>query len=94
MAAGYECECRGLTFVKGKGNLVTYFVKTPFDGKLQNFCFKILIFNVLYEAEEEAKENRKHPKKKSEKTNINNNYIIKMYNIKEAHKLQQKHNEN
>lgn len=34
MAAGYECECRGLTFVKGKGNLVTYFVKTPFDGKL------------------------------------------------------------
>ncbi|XP_037933392.1 adenylate cyclase type 2 isoform X2 [Teleopsis dalmanni] len=34
MAAGYECECRGLTYVKGKGNLVTYFVKTPFDGKL------------------------------------------------------------
>ncbi|XP_067644332.1 adenylate cyclase type 2 isoform X2 [Eurosta solidaginis] len=34
MAAGYECECRGLTFVKGKGNLVTYFVKTQYDGKL------------------------------------------------------------
>ncbi|KAH8306990.1 hypothetical protein KR044_002461 [Drosophila immigrans] len=34
MGAGYECECRGLTYVKGKGNLVTYFVKTPFDGKL------------------------------------------------------------
>ncbi|XP_022218097.2 adenylate cyclase type 2 isoform X2 [Drosophila obscura] len=34
MAAGYECECRGLTYVKGKGNLVTYFVKTQFDGKL------------------------------------------------------------
>ncbi|EDV52435.1 adenylate cyclase type 2 isoform X2 [Drosophila erecta] len=34
MTAGYECECRGLTYVKGKGNLVTYFVKTPFDGKL------------------------------------------------------------
>uniref|UniRef100_A0A1A9VKW3 adenylate cyclase n=1 Tax=Glossina austeni TaxID=7395 RepID=A0A1A9VKW3_GLOAU len=34
IAAGYECECRGLTYVKGKGNLVTYFVKTPFDGKL------------------------------------------------------------
>ncbi|XP_054736031.1 adenylate cyclase type 2 isoform X1 [Anastrepha obliqua] len=34
MSAGYECECRGLTYVKGKGNLVTYFVKTQFDGKL------------------------------------------------------------
>uniref|UniRef100_A0A1A9WSS6 adenylate cyclase n=1 Tax=Glossina brevipalpis TaxID=37001 RepID=A0A1A9WSS6_9MUSC len=34
MAAGYECECRGPTYVKGKGNLVTYYVKTPFDGKL------------------------------------------------------------
>ncbi|XP_045517213.1 adenylate cyclase type 2 isoform X2 [Pieris brassicae] len=27
--AGYTCECRGPTFVKGKGTLVTYFVKTP-----------------------------------------------------------------
>ncbi|XP_017843837.2 adenylate cyclase type 2 isoform X2 [Drosophila busckii] len=35
MASGhYDCECRGLTYVKGKGNLVTYFVKTPYDGKL------------------------------------------------------------
>ncbi|XP_065223947.1 adenylate cyclase type 2 isoform X2 [Planococcus citri] len=33
MAAGYTCECRGPTFVKGKGTLVTYFVKTPFDDK-------------------------------------------------------------
>lgn len=30
---GYECECRGPTYVKGKGTLVTYFVKTPFDDK-------------------------------------------------------------
>ncbi|XP_014292581.2 adenylate cyclase type 2 isoform X2 [Halyomorpha halys] len=33
MNAGYECECRGLTFVKGKGTLMTYFVKTIFDEK-------------------------------------------------------------
>lgn len=33
MAAGYECECRGPTYVKGKGTLTTYFVKTPFDEK-------------------------------------------------------------
>ncbi|KAK6632591.1 hypothetical protein RUM43_013359 [Polyplax serrata] len=31
--AGYECECRGPTFVKGKGTLTTYFVKTQFDDK-------------------------------------------------------------
>nr|XP_034831481.1 adenylate cyclase type 2-like [Maniola hyperantus] len=29
MNAGYTCECRGPTFVKGKGTLTTYFVKTP-----------------------------------------------------------------
>ncbi|KAI5644133.1 adenylate and guanylate cyclase catalytic domain-containing protein [Phthorimaea operculella] len=29
MNAGYTCECRGPTYVKGKGTLVTYFVKTP-----------------------------------------------------------------
>ncbi|XP_077504116.1 adenylate cyclase type 2 Ac76E isoform X3 [Amblyomma americanum] len=28
---GYECECRGSTYVKGKGTLTTYFVKTQFD---------------------------------------------------------------
>ncbi|XP_025425157.1 adenylate cyclase type 2 isoform X2 [Sipha flava] len=28
MAAGYDCECRGPTYVKGKGTLTTYFVKT------------------------------------------------------------------
>ncbi|XP_049861378.1 adenylate cyclase type 2 [Schistocerca gregaria] len=33
MAAGYDCECRGPTFVKGKGTLTTYFVRTPFDEK-------------------------------------------------------------
>ncbi|XP_060535203.1 adenylate cyclase type 2-like isoform X2 [Cylas formicarius] len=33
MNVGYECECRGPTFVKGKGTLTTYFVKTPFDDK-------------------------------------------------------------
>nr|XP_015833065.1 PREDICTED: adenylate cyclase type 2 isoform X1 [Tribolium castaneum] len=33
MNAGYQCECRGVTYVKGKGNLTTYFVKTPFDDK-------------------------------------------------------------
>ncbi|XP_050300810.1 adenylate cyclase type 2 isoform X2 [Anthonomus grandis grandis] len=31
--AGYSCECRGPTFVKGKGTLTTYFVKTSFDEK-------------------------------------------------------------
>lgn len=30
--AGYTCECRGPTFVKGKGTLTTYFVKTPNIG--------------------------------------------------------------
>ncbi|XP_052741648.1 adenylate cyclase type 2-like isoform X3 [Bicyclus anynana] len=29
MNAGYTCECRGPTYVKGKGTLITYFVKTP-----------------------------------------------------------------
>ncbi|KAK4877004.1 hypothetical protein RN001_009510 [Aquatica leii] len=33
MHAGYSCECRGPTYVKGKGTLTTYFVKTPFDDK-------------------------------------------------------------
>ncbi|KAF5269880.1 hypothetical protein FQR65_LT05678 [Abscondita terminalis] len=33
MNAGYSCECRGPTYVKGKGTLTTYFVKTPFDDK-------------------------------------------------------------
>ncbi|XP_043588764.1 adenylate cyclase type 2 isoform X1 [Bombus pyrosoma] len=33
IAAGYELTCRGPTYVKGKGTLITYFVKTPFDDK-------------------------------------------------------------
>uniref|UniRef100_A0A1B6C545 adenylate cyclase n=2 Tax=Clastoptera arizonana TaxID=38151 RepID=A0A1B6C545_9HEMI len=33
IAAGFDCECRGPTFVKGKGTLITYFVKTQFDEK-------------------------------------------------------------
>ncbi|KAK9892996.1 hypothetical protein WA026_023210 [Henosepilachna vigintioctopunctata] len=33
MNAGYKCECRGPTYVKGKGTLTTYFVRTPFDDK-------------------------------------------------------------
>lgn len=33
MNAGYSCQCRGPTYVKGKGTLTTYFVKTPFDDK-------------------------------------------------------------
>ncbi|XP_068618261.1 adenylate cyclase type 2 [Battus philenor] len=32
MNVGYTCECRGPTFVKGKGTLTTYFVKTPNFG--------------------------------------------------------------
>ena len=32
MQAGYECFCRGPIFVKGKGMITTYFVKTPFDN--------------------------------------------------------------
>lgn len=35
--AGYELICRGPTHVKGKGKLTTYFVKTPFDGKSDNY---------------------------------------------------------
>lgn len=34
MAAGYTCESRGPIYVKGKGTLTTYFVRTPFDDKL------------------------------------------------------------
>ncbi|XP_055383731.1 adenylate cyclase type 2 isoform X2 [Condylostylus longicornis] len=34
MAAGYQLECRGVIYVKGKGNLTTYFVKTPYDDKI------------------------------------------------------------
>ncbi|KAG7167957.1 Adenylate cyclase type 2-like 2 [Homarus americanus] len=29
--AGWECECRGPTPIKGKGTLITYFVSTPYD---------------------------------------------------------------
>ncbi|XP_015594006.1 adenylate cyclase type 2 isoform X2 [Cephus cinctus] len=35
--AGYELICRGPTYVKGKGTLTTYFVKTPFDDKQDNY---------------------------------------------------------
>ncbi|XP_029175293.1 adenylate cyclase type 2 isoform X1 [Nylanderia fulva] len=35
--AGYELICRGPTYVKGKGTLTTYFVKTPFDDKEDNY---------------------------------------------------------
>ncbi|XP_032672323.1 adenylate cyclase type 2 [Odontomachus brunneus] len=35
--AGYELVCRGPTYVKGKGTLTTYFVKTPFDDKEDNY---------------------------------------------------------
>ncbi|KAF8774681.1 Adenylate cyclase type 2 like protein [Argiope bruennichi] len=31
MEHNYDCECRGTIYVKGKGNLTTYFVKTQFD---------------------------------------------------------------
>lgn len=31
MNYNYDCECRGTIYVKGKGNLTTYFVKTQFD---------------------------------------------------------------
>ncbi|KAK2576760.1 hypothetical protein KPH14_005405 [Odynerus spinipes] len=37
IAAGYELSCRGPTYVKGKGTLTTYFVKTPFDDKEDNY---------------------------------------------------------
>ncbi|XP_020286222.1 adenylate cyclase type 2 isoform X2 [Pseudomyrmex gracilis] len=37
MDAGYELVCRGPTYVKGKGTLTTYFVKTPFDDKEDNY---------------------------------------------------------
>jgi adenylate cyclase 2 len=33
MSCGYECESRGPIYVKGKGKLTTYFVKTPFDTR-------------------------------------------------------------
>lgn len=34
MGAGYACECRGPIYVKGKGTLITYFVKTAYDDKI------------------------------------------------------------
>ena len=37
MNAGYELNCRGPTFVKGKGTLTTYFVKTIFDNREDNY---------------------------------------------------------
>lgn len=30
-SSSFECECRGEIFVKGKGMLTTYLVKTPYD---------------------------------------------------------------
>ena len=30
-ASGHSCHLRGPIFVKGKGTITTYFVKTPFD---------------------------------------------------------------
>ncbi|CAB0032413.1 unnamed protein product [Trichogramma brassicae] len=35
--AGYELTCRGPTYVKGKGTLTTYFVKTPFDNRQSTY---------------------------------------------------------
>ncbi|XP_033219941.1 adenylate cyclase type 2 isoform X2 [Belonocnema kinseyi] len=35
--AGYELVCRGPTYVKGKGKLTTFFVKTPFDDKEDSY---------------------------------------------------------
>lgn len=35
--AGYELICRGPTFVKGKGELTTFFVKTCFDDKEDSY---------------------------------------------------------
>ncbi len=29
---GYACECRGTIHVKGKGQMVTYFVKPRFEA--------------------------------------------------------------
>lgn len=34
MNAGYACEVRGPTYIKGKGTMTTYFVKTPFDERI------------------------------------------------------------
>ncbi|GAB0089440.1 Adenylate cyclase [Sergentomyia squamirostris] len=34
MTAGYACDCRGPIYVKGKGTLTTYFVKTPYDDRI------------------------------------------------------------
>ncbi|XP_011505014.1 PREDICTED: adenylate cyclase type 2 [Ceratosolen solmsi marchali] len=34
---GYELTCRGPIYVKGKGTLTTYFVKTPFDNREDNY---------------------------------------------------------
>ncbi|KAG0716726.1 Adenylate cyclase type 2 [Chionoecetes opilio] len=30
--AGWACDCRGPTLIKGKGTLITYFVNTPYDA--------------------------------------------------------------
>ena len=37
MSSGHDCTCRGPIFVKGKGIITTYFVKTPFDGKQKDY---------------------------------------------------------
>lgn len=34
MNAGYNCEVRGPTYIKGKGTMTTYFVKTQFDDRI------------------------------------------------------------
>ena len=36
MSANIACRLRGPIQVKGKGIITTYFVKTPFDKKLEN----------------------------------------------------------
>jgi len=33
MEAGYELDLRGPTYVKGKGTLNLYYVRTPYDAK-------------------------------------------------------------
>ncbi|KAF9405759.1 hypothetical protein HW555_013633, partial [Spodoptera exigua] len=44
MNAGYTCECRGPTYVKGKGTLITYFVKTPNVGGIN---FKVVLHFIV-----------------------------------------------
>jgi hypothetical protein len=50
MSSGHHCYVRGDIFVKGKGIITTYFVKTPFDNGNHPgvYVLKTLVFSVTF----------------------------------------------